>query len=76
MVKTSAVVIPFPARPGGDMARLARSLAGLRQALQDQSTAIAAWRAALSELHTSVATLGTSLQSYSGALSKVGKTAK
>ena len=73
----TATVIPFPARkpvvaaPAPDD-RLARALANLNAALEQQAAAIATWRAALGELKTSTAGLHDSLQRYNTGLGKLG----
>src|SRR5262249_10798551 len=48
--------------------RLQRALQGLDQALADQRMAIAAWRRAIGELHSTVAGLGGSLERHRGSL--------
>ena len=67
-----ATIIPFPRPPVAaaetPQQRLARALAGLCEAQAAQQTAIAQWRASLSDLQASTASLGQSLDSYSAGL--------
>lgn len=73
---SASVVIPFPplrarppapppATPSEDgRARLARALAGLRDALDGQEAAVAEWRRALGRLAATTGALGGSLGRY------------
>ena len=64
---------PPPTTPSADQDRLARALDSLRAALAQQSHAIAAWRASLSELHGAATSLHTSLTRHQGALHTLGE---
>ena len=74
--RPSAHIIPFPtriqpAKPRPEE-RLARALADLNAAMEEQKAAVAAWRGALGELQTTTDGLGESLRRYQislGALS-------
>lgn len=72
----TAVIIPFPSRrpaTGCDgQERLRRALEGLDEALATQRAAVAAWRAALSDLGGVVSGLGDSLRRYRGSLDALG----
>jgi hypothetical protein len=72
----TAVIIPFPLRgptTGCDgQERLRRALAGLDEALETQRAAVAAWRAALSDLGGVVSGLGDSLRRYRSSLDALG----
>ena len=67
-----ATIIPFPARKPAAAApiddRLTVSLANLTAALEEQRTAVTAWRTVLLELKTTTAGLHDSLQTYSASL--------
>jgi hypothetical protein len=68
-----ANVIPFPSRqpaPPTDegQERLHRALLALDAAVQEQRSAVAAWRAALADLGTVMSGLGESMQHYRSSL--------
>ncbi len=79
-----AQIIPFPTRrpapppaPAASPAtegqdRLARALASLNAALDEQRTAMAAWRGALSELKQTTEGLSGGLQRYHASLGALG----
>jgi hypothetical protein len=80
-----ATIIPFPVRePVAPDAtapataaldpreRLARALANLNTALEEQRVAMAAWRTVMGELKTSTNDLGDSLQRYHASLGTLG----
>jgi hypothetical protein len=74
----SAQIIPFPLRapapPSDDGAdRLARALASLDAALNEQRSAIAGWRGALADLQTTMQSLGASAQQCHDNLGKLGE---
>jgi hypothetical protein len=52
--------------------RLARALANLNTALEEQRVAMAAWRTVMGELKTSTNDLGDSLQRYHASLGTLG----
>ena len=62
----SAEIIPFPGRttPPDGKARLSAALANLQRALEEQKTAIAAWRGAMGELRESMQHLKGSMSAY------------
>ena len=70
--RQSATIIAFPGpkaapahdAPGDGPERLRRALAALELALNEQRTAVAAWRESLGALRGSVQALGTSLAAY------------
>ena len=72
----SAEILQFPARPpppaDDPQERLRRALLALDAAVAGQRTAIAAWRKALSDLGTVIASLGQSMQGYRGSLDTLG----
>lgn len=53
--------------------RLSRALDNLRAALAQQSVAVAAWRASLSELHGATTSLHTGLTLHQGAMQRLGE---
>jgi hypothetical protein len=55
------VVVPFPVRARPDSRRVTGSMCRLEVALQEQASAVAAWRAQLGELRTAVRQLEVSL---------------
>lgn len=71
-----AEIIPFPTRSRPAQPRpedrLARALAGLNAAMEEQRAAVTAWRGALGELQTTTAGLGESLRRYNGSLASLG----
>jgi hypothetical protein len=80
-----ATIIPFPAREPvapdvmapaiaapDPRERLARALANLNAALEEQRVAVAAWRTVMGELKTSTNDLGDSLQRYRASLGTLG----
>jgi len=74
----SAEIISFPTRrpavsPVSDpQERLARALAALDTAMQEQRAAVASWRDSLDQLKRSTNGLGVSMQRYRGSLDKLG----
>ena len=79
--RQSATIIAFPrpkAAPGHDAAgdgpeRLRRALAALELALNEQRTAVAAWRENLDALRGSVRGLGVSLGAYQSRLAALAE---
>ena len=70
-------VIPFPrpplASPEHDSERLARALAALDRAVEDERQAIAAWRESLATLDRTVSGVAGSMQHYQSALDELAQ---
>ncbi|MGE0226607.1 MAG: hypothetical protein AB7F35_04995 [Acetobacteraceae bacterium] len=71
MPAPSAIATPASDEPAGSHDRLARALASLNGALQEQRAAMAHWRESLDQLKRSTQGLGRSMKRYSGSLDKL-----
>jgi chromosome segregation ATPase len=73
--KTTAEIIPFPARApvaepvaDGGQERLRQALASLNAAIEEQRAAVAAWRGALGSLRDATGSLDAGMRAYRGTL--------